>query len=166
MEATECWREHAPSPGDDGEYSENGEHDATAGGTAHRGDKEGADEGDEHADLPEHLCGGDESGCGGIIRRIMGNNRHGNRQIGTGCEARDNQADKQRGEISGKDADDRADSVDQINPVEEQHAANLVCEAAAEQGAEGNGESQDAGKQSNLRGVKTQAVLPHGDGGR
>ena len=59
--------------------------------------------------------------------------------------------------ISGKDADDRADSVDQINPVEEQHAANLVCEAAAEQGAEGNGESQDAGKQSNLRGVKTQA---------
>ena len=91
--------------------------------------------GDEHADLPEHLCGGDESGCGGIIRRIMGNNRHGNRQIGTGCEARDNQADKQRGEISGKDADDRADSVDQINPVEEQHAANLVCEAASRTGS-------------------------------
>ena len=41
-------------------------------------------------------------GCGGIIRRIMGNNRHGNRQIGTGCEARDNQADKQRGEFPAK----------------------------------------------------------------
>ena len=38
---------------------------------------------------------------------------------------------KQRGsKFPDKDADDRADSVDQINPVEEQHAANLVCEAA------------------------------------
>ena len=94
----------------------------------------------------------------------MGDDGHGDRQIRTRGDAGDDQADEQYGEVRREHADGGADGIQQVDPVEHQHTANLIGQTAAEQRAERDGEGQDAGKQADLGGVEAETVLPDGDG--
>ena len=166
MEAAEGRRKQSPQPCDHSEYCEDGEHHTTTGGTLHGGNQERANEGDEHTHLPEHLGGGDELCGGGLVWSIMGDDGHGNRQIRAGSQTCNDQADQQYGEVRGEHADDGTDGVEQVDPVEKQHAADLVGQAASEQRAEGDGEGQNTGKQADLRGIESKAFLPDHNGCR
>ena len=74
----------------------------------------------------------------------MGNDGQADGQIRAGSKAGNDQACQQHGEITGKNADARADQIDQVHKVEGTDQAESLCNIAGQQGTCRNGEGQGA----------------------
>ena len=141
----------------DGDHGKLGEHDLTAQVAPVTDDGANA-LGNDNTDNPQDIRE-QQHLAALVIGRFLGDGRQRNRQVGADAQTHQNLTQQQQWEGLDKDHGDGTDNEHRHGDRKDRLAAKTVAQAAAQDGTDGDAESERRGNQAKLTVIETKGLL-------